>query len=289
MNGLDFAEIRRLVIIAMFSDDSLYGQLVLKGGNAISLVYGLGKRSSLDVDFSIEGEFSDQEEIKGRIQRALTDRFDQAGYIIFDYRFELRPSQGGEKNPRWGGYRVEFKLIEKTQYNKLTGEVESVRRNALVVGPAQQRTFTIDISKYEYCAGKTEKELESYTVFVYSPAMMAVEKLRAICQQMPEYPLRGGKFPRARDFYDICQLVDHAHVDFGSEEVEGLLSPIFAAKEVDLQLIARIPNQRDFHRTDWPSVQDSISGPAESFDFYFEKVIKHTGQIKIPLDKKAAT
>jgi len=85
MKTLDFAEIRRLVIIAMFSDDVLYERLVLKGGNAISLVYGIGKRSSLDVDFSIEGEFADLEQISDRIRRALTDRFDQAGFVVFDY------------------------------------------------------------------------------------------------------------------------------------------------------------------------------------------------------------
>jgi hypothetical protein len=52
---VDLADVRRLVIIAMFSDDVLFGKLVLKGGNAISLVYTYGARSSLDVDFSIEG------------------------------------------------------------------------------------------------------------------------------------------------------------------------------------------------------------------------------------------
>lgn len=273
----------------MFSDDVLYNQLVLKGGNAISIIYGLSNRSSLDVDFSIEGEFSDPEEINGRIQRALSDRFDQAGFVVFDYSFGPRPITGDEKNPWWGGYRAEFKLIEKTHYNKLTGEIESVRRNSLVVGPAQRRIFTIDISKHEYCIGKAEKELESYTVFVYSPAMIAVEKLRAICQQMPEYPLRVKKAPRARDFYDICQLVDHSNVDFGSHEVEELISPIFAAKEVDLQLIALIPQQRDFHQQDWPSVQDSVAGPTEKFDFYFEKVVEQSQRIRIPSGKKDAS
>jgi len=31
---MDFAEVKRIVIIAMFSDDTLFNQLVLKGGNA---------------------------------------------------------------------------------------------------------------------------------------------------------------------------------------------------------------------------------------------------------------
>src|SRR5512146_1421142 len=58
---MDLSDIRRLVIVAMFSDDVLFGRLVLKGGNAISLVYGYGTRGSLDVDFSIDGDFDDLE------------------------------------------------------------------------------------------------------------------------------------------------------------------------------------------------------------------------------------
>jgi hypothetical protein len=41
---VDLADVRRLVIIAMFSDDVLFGKLVLKGGNAISLVYTYGAK-----------------------------------------------------------------------------------------------------------------------------------------------------------------------------------------------------------------------------------------------------
>jgi hypothetical protein len=33
---MDLSQIRRLVIVAMFSDDELFGQLALKGGNARS-------------------------------------------------------------------------------------------------------------------------------------------------------------------------------------------------------------------------------------------------------------
>jgi len=53
----------KLTIVALFSDDELFGQLVLKGGNALSLVYGLSSRSSLDLDFSIEKDFADLDDI----------------------------------------------------------------------------------------------------------------------------------------------------------------------------------------------------------------------------------
>lgn len=52
-----FSEIRRLTIRALFADDTLMERLVLKGGNALSLVYGLSPRASLDLDFSLETDF----------------------------------------------------------------------------------------------------------------------------------------------------------------------------------------------------------------------------------------
>ena len=68
---MDFDEIRRLTITALFSDDELYDEIVLKGGNAISLVYGYGSRGSLDLDFSIEQDFLEFDDTRRRIFNAL--------------------------------------------------------------------------------------------------------------------------------------------------------------------------------------------------------------------------
>ncbi len=94
---MDLADIRRLVIVAMFSDDVLFNRLVLKGGNAISLIYGFGNRGSLDVDFSIDGDFDDLEDTERRVKAALADRFRSAGHVLFDYSFVSRPSIVGAK------------------------------------------------------------------------------------------------------------------------------------------------------------------------------------------------
>jgi hypothetical protein len=131
---VELADVRRLVIIAMFSDDVLFGKLVLKGGNAISLVYKYGARGSLDVDFSIEGEFEDTEDAAKRITRALTDRFDAAGFIVFDCTFGPRPQIPPEDNPKWGGYRIKFKIIERDKRRQLGDDLAAVRRNATVIG-----------------------------------------------------------------------------------------------------------------------------------------------------------
>ena len=89
---MDYDEIRRLTITALFSDDTLLDKIVLKGGNALSLVYGLSRRTSIDVDFSIDTDFEDFEDAKQRIFRALENRFDSVGLTVFDERLEVKPT-----------------------------------------------------------------------------------------------------------------------------------------------------------------------------------------------------
>lgn len=90
---MDLKEIRRIVIIALFSDDELMEQFVLKGGNALDLIHRIGTRSSVDVDISMPGDFTDLEDARRRIFRALRERFDAAGFVVFDETFEPKPSQ----------------------------------------------------------------------------------------------------------------------------------------------------------------------------------------------------
>jgi len=277
---MDLADIRRLVIVAVFSDDVLFNRLVLKGGNAISLVYGYGNRGSLDVDFSIDGDFDDLEDAARRIEAALTGRFRAAGYVLFDYNFAPRPFTVGAKGDRWGGYRAQFKIIEREGYEKLGANLEAARRNATIIGPLQKRSFTIDLSKWEFCEGKAHAELQEYTIYVYTPVMLVLEKVRAICQQMAEYKLRADKSARARDFYDIYVLMKEGGVNLGSPDTLELARHIFAAKDVALELIGKLSDYREFHRPDWPSVQDAVGSGLEPFDFYFDFVLETTKGLK---------
>jgi hypothetical protein len=73
-------------------------------------------------------------------------------------------------------------LLRKEHHEKVTSDLSKMEMNALVVGPDQKRNFTVDFSKHEF-TGKQEVELENYTIYVYSPAMLAIEKIIAICQQ----------------------------------------------------------------------------------------------------------
>jgi predicted nucleotidyltransferase component of viral defense system len=275
---MDFDEIRRHTIVALFSDDVLLEELVLKGGNAISLIYGFGNRASLDLDFSLENDFEDVADAKERIFKALEQRFSQLGLAVFDTKFEARPSNA-EEGSRWGGYQFEFKLIAKLRETELQGNRDAIRRNALVVGPGQQRIFRVDLSKHEFCGGKVERELDNYTIYVYTPEMIVIEKLRAICQQMPGYLLNPAKRGRARDFYDIHLLVTAKGIDLTTNENVKLLREIFQAKDVPLDLLGSIRDDHEIHRIDWPSVRDSVSPRLGEFDYYVDFVSGEVARI----------
>jgi predicted nucleotidyltransferase component of viral defense system len=83
---IDFQSIRRAAITALFSDDVLFEKIVLKGGNALNLALKMSDRTSLDLDFSIENDFEDLEDIQNRVSAALERRFGSFGYRVFDFK-----------------------------------------------------------------------------------------------------------------------------------------------------------------------------------------------------------
>jgi hypothetical protein len=278
---LDFAAVRRVVITAVFSDDLLSAHLVLKGGNALNLVYGLSNRTSLDLDFSMDADFPDVADAQARLFHALHERFDAIGIVVFDEKLEAKPRLDGEDTkPWWGGYELRFKLIERQTYETLKGRPDKLRNHAMVTGLRQERTFTVDLSKCEYTEGKTAREFDYYTIYVYTPEMIVIEKLRAICQQMPEYPHKGRPSARARDFYDIHRTITKLGIDLASEANLELLRQIFAVKQVPPGLLPKIGEQREFHRQDWPAVRATAGDLVEEFDFYFDFVLHQIGHLK---------
>jgi len=281
--------IKRLAVIAMVSNDELMEQLVFKGGNAIDLVYQISGRASVDIDFSIQNEFQkdELEDLREKVVSSLMETFGEAGLTVFDIRFTERPEKkSNEYKDFWGGYKVEFKVISSQMYSNGVGSIDSLRRRATVVGPRNRKVFRIEISKFEYCDGKIEKEIDGYTVYVYSTEMLVLEKIRSICQQVPEYKdiiKTHSPVARARDFFDIHILLENFPLDLNSGRTKEVLKAIFAAKKVPLGYIKKVSSQREFHRPDWVSVEDTVKRGIElkGFDFYFDYVVNRLESIEL--------
>jgi Nucleotidyl transferase AbiEii toxin, Type IV TA system len=291
MDRLEFLRhIKKLVILAIFSDDELMDRLVLKGGNLLDIVYQLSARASVDVDLSMAGEFEDVKRLHDKVLHALEVTFAPFGYIVFDFRLtEQPPKLSDDMKDFWGGYCVELKLIDELKRQSIADDIDSVRRNAEVVGDKGSTVFKIDISKHEFCDDKQLFQLDDHSVYGYSPEMFVAEKLRAICQQMDEYVelVRLHPRPRPKDFVDIQIISQHYGIDFSRDDFRDLVSKTFAIKKVSLKLLGELDTSRDFHAVGYEAVQSTVYAhfDLQEFDFYFEYVCRKCEQLE-PLWRK---
>jgi len=184
----------------------------------------------------------------------------------------------------WGGYVLSFKLIAAAKYAKFAGDSENLRRNAVQIGARGK--FEIDISKFEYCVGKSAHTFDNFRIFIYTPAMIVCEKLRAICQQMPEYgPIVHRQRPgsaRSRDFVDIYQVIESFQLNLTTPENRPLLRNIFDAKRVPLAFMDALPQYREFHRPDFEAVKAMVKAGhvLRDFDFYFDYAVGIWARLK---------
>ena len=285
---LDIELIKKLVVIALTSDDLFMGILVLKGGNALQLGYEITNRGSVDIDFSIAGDFTEAElnRMKSQAEYLMNQHFEPEGFFIFDTKFENRPEKlGDDVKDFWGGYSLYFKVAP---IDKKGATIETLRKEALVVGENQVKKFYVDISKYEFVAGANKKDIGGAIIRIYSPEMLAFEKLRALCQQMDEYKSVVGsmtKRSRARDFYDIYNLTEQFKINPQSSENQELAKSIFDAKRVPYDYINKLPAYRELHRGSWDSVINTIGAKetVKEFDYYFDYVFETYQKLFISL------
>lgn len=279
-------QVKRLSIIALASDDLLMESLVLKGGNAIDLL-GTSElkklsRASYDLDFSMEADFDEElSEISARIQKVIDATFLENDLVVFDYKFMEKPKKIAENlKDFWGGYNIEFKAITKTEFERLEGNLDKIRRGAISIRPNQSSKVEIEISKYEFIGDKVEMKIDGFSIYIYSPQMMVFEKLRAICQQLPHYAVVVPSHkprPRARDFYDIWLICEQHEIDSYSDASKDLLKLIFDAKKVPLSFIKDVEANTAIHRQDWQNVLDTLPASERAeikeFDFYLSFVL----------------
>lgn len=285
----DLRRIRELIIQALVSNDALFLQIVLKGGNALELIHHVGNRSSLDLDFSLSPDFQDPDGAGEQIERALVTYLGGHGLRVLDFEFARKPESRTRDIPEWwGGYRAEFKLIEDGLYRQFGSELETIRRRSIPIGEGtQKRIFKIDFSRHEYCDDKVGKELDDLLVYAYSLDMIAAEKLRAICQQMPGYRHipNNMKRARARDFYDI-EAILRTGVNLTSPSNLKMIDRMFEVKDVPLGLLGRVQACESFHSDAWAEVSTSVSGQLEPFAFYFDRVSKVAREVLDALGKE---
>lgn len=279
-------KIKMWAVQAMFSDDELLEQLVLKGGNAMALIHQISARASVDLDFSLKQDFGNEiDSVKARIEKILSETFRSNGLEVFDFKMVEKPKALTEDmKDFWGGYAVEFKLVTTEIYSENSSDLEILRRRSINLG--QGPKFLIDISRFEYVEDKQHFDFDGTVIYVYSPLMIVCEKLRAICQQMTEYgPVIKRERPstaRPKDFVDIFVLVTALELNLSGEEMQKNLISMFEVKKVPLTFLGLIPNYYQFHLSGFSAVEATVSPDFEikEFNVYFNYVLDLVDQLK---------
>ncbi len=268
------------------SDDLLVERLVLKGGNALALAYQLNARVSADLDFSMPDRFSVEEfmGLETRLLRAFESTFIAAGLMPIDVDVQQRPPEiSDDMRDFWGGYTISFKVVTKDVYERLYEYPQRLRRVAEVVAPGERRSFEIDISSHEVCSPNRVVHLSDYPVRVCAPELCVLEKLRAICQQMPEYDQvvrrrRERRSARPRDFFDIHSVCTKRELalDLSGADKQQLLKAVFDAKRVPVDWLMRIRETYDQHAAGWDAVAVTVHPDHDlrAFRFYFDFVVE---------------
>jgi len=81
---------------------------------------------------------------------------------------------------------------------------------------------------------------------------------------------------------DIHLLVETLKLDMRTDKVAMMLVEMFRLKRVPLELLALVPNYREFHRADFPSVLATVKPgiPVEPFDHYFDYTLRLVDALK---------
>lgn len=263
-------EVITRAIVALYATPRLASMLFLKGGSAMRLFDHLESRLSIDADFSVIGKVSDKEKFFNDIEVSLRTGFESSKYEVIDFRSVRKPNTLRSNYPDWwGGLSCEFKLVSRDHMNKT---LEVKRRHALIPEGSNSSIVTLDVSEHEYCGKTRSKLIRGVRILGYSRELMVLEKLRAICQQHPDYQYRLSK-NRSRDFYDIYELTKDAGDDFAGGCLVHLIH-VFEAKAVPLELLAVFWDDIfiDEQRRGFDQVRDTVSGVVQSFDVYVEHV-----------------
>ncbi len=260
------------VVIAIYESPNLAKLLILKGGSAMRMFDEQNARLSIDADFSIEDVLKDADPAFREMENCFTTRFSTHGFDLIDFKAAKKPKKLRRGFPEWwGGRACEFKLVEKKHRKK---SLETRRRNALIPEGANSPKIQIDLSEHEYCGKQRTKTIHGTKIRAYSREMLVLEKLRAMCQQHPDYMYRQQTKNRARDFYDISALTEDTSDEF-IRRCQYHLKAVFDAKEVPLWILRALWDDDAFideFRLGFDQVKNTVRGELDDFSIYLEHV-----------------
>lgn len=257
--------IQFVVLASIASSEQLVKRLALKGGNALHFVHG-NTRSTLDLDFTAEGDFPDNEDaIRTLLDTALRGAERQFQVKARCQRLKRNPRNPEATLPTYL-VKVCFQLPSDRYYQNF-----DERQNFAEV-------VELEISLNDALCETIQKRLSATTqpVRVCSLEDIIAEKLRAILQQIIRHR------NRPQDVYDIASRVR----EFGASIDTGKITIFLIQKSVIRDISPRKSSYnnevRELARHNYEAEIKVPSALFISFDEAWEEVLQLVNRLDIP-------
>jgi predicted nucleotidyltransferase component of viral defense system len=198
---------------------ALADSLVFKGGTALKKCYFGEYRFSEDLDFSTIGDAPSGDAMEQAVANACL----KAAKLVDQYApVSFECSRYTERDPHPGGQEAFVITAQLPWHRKPQTKVmiEITTDEPVLRPPVTKRLL------HEY-----EEPLEA-DVAVYALEEIVAEKLRAILQHAAKLMERGWSRSRARDYYDLWQVLKEYESDLDLAAIPGLLTEKCAVRNV---------------------------------------------------------
>ena len=270
LHGTTAEEARRrlvqfVILASMSSSAAVLARVAFKGGNALRFVHG-NPRSTLDLDFSAEGDFPDSpEDIKRLMDAALKTA---------ERRYQIKARcQSLHRNPpgldkTFPTYRIKvcYQFPGDKHYQNF-GERKGF-----------SEVVEVEISLNDVVCETDEREFHetAKSVRVCTLADIISEKLRALLQQVPR------RRSRPQDVFDIASMVRRHHETIDLNKVSTFLVKKSEARGIVASKSAFDESVRDKAAVSYQEEVRPFTVRFIPFDEAWDEVLRLVARLTIP-------
>jgi len=269
-NGTTVEEARRrfvqfVVLTSVASSTELFARLALKGGNALRFIHG-NRRSTLDLDFTAEGDFPDDSDaIRGLLDAALKASLRQHQVKARCQSVKRKPKTPEATLPTYA-VKVCFQLPGDRYYQNF-----DERRGFPEI-------IDLEISLNDVLCETFEKKLSesSRPLRVCSLEDILAEKLRALLQQL----IRNRNRPQ--DVYDVASRMRERGGEVDVDKVTRFLVVKSKARGIEPRKSSYDDQVRAFAFQNYDAEISSQATTFIPFDEAWAEVLSLVGRLGIP-------
>ncbi len=254
-----------VILVSMSSSSPVVSRVAFKGGNALRFIHG-NMRSTLDLDFTAEGDFPDSpDDITRLMDTALRTGERQFQVKARCQSIHRNPRSHGKTRPTYS-IKVCFQLPGDRYYQNFaerTGFAEVIE---------------VEISLNDILCETDERKLEASAnpVRVCTLEDIIAEKLRALLQQIPR------NRNRPQDVFDIASMVRKHSALIDLEKVSSFLVRKSEAREIVATKGAFDEEVREKAETTYEAEIRDFTTEFIPFDEAWAEVLAFVARLTIP-------